>query len=234
MKGGCGSQWQAAAGLLFCVMVSASAERPIFTNHFLVELHKGGEEEARQVAAEHGFGVRKLPFTEGLYHFYHNGLSKAKRRRSLQHKQQLDRDPRSFELKSVVKNVAYAPLLGVLPNHQVSLGSPPVRSEQPAPVHTPAGQTRSQSYSSPGLRNYAGKSKAESLFPQCGNAERGSRWQKNVNWFSKATAVPARPSSDMNQHLSAVSTIHPDTLEVQSCPTESLVLGFLSVCALHL
>ncbi|KAF7477425.1 hypothetical protein GHT09_011501 [Marmota monax] len=60
MKGGCGSQWKAAAGLLFCVMVFASAEKPVFTNHFLVELHKGGEEEARQVAAEHGFGVRKV------------------------------------------------------------------------------------------------------------------------------------------------------------------------------
>ncbi|XP_063104726.1 neuroendocrine convertase 2 isoform X2 [Cavia porcellus] len=94
MKGGCGSQWPAAAGLLLCVMVSASSEGPVFTNHFLVELHKGGEDEARQVAAEHGFGVRKLPFTEGLYHFYHNGLAKAKRRRSLQHKQQLERDPR--------------------------------------------------------------------------------------------------------------------------------------------
>lgn len=54
------SQWKAAAGLLFCVMVFASAERPVFTNHFLVELHKGGEEEARQVAAEYGFGVRKV------------------------------------------------------------------------------------------------------------------------------------------------------------------------------
>uniref|UniRef100_A0A8C0Q2W8 Neuroendocrine convertase 2 n=1 Tax=Canis lupus familiaris TaxID=9615 RepID=A0A8C0Q2W8_CANLF len=94
MKGGRVSQWKAAAGLLFCVMVFASAERPVLTNHFLVELHQGGEEEARQVAAEHGFGVRKLPFTEGLYHFYHNGLAKAKRRRSLHHKQQLERDPR--------------------------------------------------------------------------------------------------------------------------------------------
>ncbi|XP_073093052.1 neuroendocrine convertase 2 isoform X2 [Manis javanica] len=94
MNGGCVFQWKAAAGLLFCVMVFASAERPVFTNHFLVELQKGGEEAARQVAAEHGFGVRKLPFTEGLYHFYHNGLAKAKRRRSLHHKQQLERDPR--------------------------------------------------------------------------------------------------------------------------------------------
>ncbi|XP_054985801.1 neuroendocrine convertase 2 isoform X2 [Sorex araneus] len=94
MKGGRVSQWKAAAGLLVCVMIFASAERPVFTNHFLVELHKGGEEEARQVAAEHGFGVRKLPFAEGLYHFYHNGLAKVKRRRSLHHKQQLERDPR--------------------------------------------------------------------------------------------------------------------------------------------
>uniref|UniRef100_A0A8I4A1Y4 Neuroendocrine convertase 2 n=1 Tax=Callithrix jacchus TaxID=9483 RepID=A0A8I4A1Y4_CALJA len=94
MKGGCVSQWKAAAGFLFCVMVFASAELPVFTNHFLVELHKGGEEEARQVAAEHGFGVRKLPFAEGLYHFYHNGLAKAKKRLSLHHKQQLERDPR--------------------------------------------------------------------------------------------------------------------------------------------
>ncbi|ELK03947.1 Neuroendocrine convertase 2 [Pteropus alecto] len=60
MKGGCFSRWKAAAGLLFCIMVFASAERPVFTNHFLVELHKGGEEEARQVAGEHGFGVRKV------------------------------------------------------------------------------------------------------------------------------------------------------------------------------
>ncbi|XP_004686996.1 PREDICTED: neuroendocrine convertase 2 [Condylura cristata] len=94
MKGVCVSHCKASAWLLFCVMVFASAERAVFTNHFLVELHKGGEEEARQVAAEHGFGVRKLPFTEGLYHFYHNGLAKAKRRRSLHHKQQLEKDPR--------------------------------------------------------------------------------------------------------------------------------------------
>lgn len=60
MKGGCASQWKAAAGLLLCVMVFASAKRPVFTNNFLVELHEGGEEEARQVAAEHGFGVRKV------------------------------------------------------------------------------------------------------------------------------------------------------------------------------
>lgn len=62
MKGGRVSQWKAAAGLVACVLVFVSAERPVFTNHFLVELHKGGDEEARQVAAEHGFGVRKVRF----------------------------------------------------------------------------------------------------------------------------------------------------------------------------
>ena len=69
MRGGCISQGKAAAGLLFCVMVFASAERPVFTNHFLVELHRGGEEEARQVAAEHGFGVRKVSISLGFRMF---------------------------------------------------------------------------------------------------------------------------------------------------------------------
>lgn len=40
------------------------------------------------------FDFSQLPFTESLYHFYHNGLAKAKRRRSLHHKQQLERDSR--------------------------------------------------------------------------------------------------------------------------------------------
>ncbi|XP_074143913.1 neuroendocrine convertase 2 isoform X2 [Sminthopsis crassicaudata] len=95
MQGGSVSpQWKVAVVLL-CIMIFASAERPVFTNQFLVELHTGGEEEARQVAAEHGFsGIRKLPFTGGLYHFYHNGLAKTKRRRSLPHKQKLETDPR--------------------------------------------------------------------------------------------------------------------------------------------
>lgn len=40
------------------------------------------------------FDSSQLPFTEGLYHFYHNGLAKARRKRSLHHKQLLERDPR--------------------------------------------------------------------------------------------------------------------------------------------
>lgn len=40
------------------------------------------------------FDSSQLPFTEGLYHFYHNGLAKARRKRSLHHQQLLERDPR--------------------------------------------------------------------------------------------------------------------------------------------
>lgn len=54
-------------------MVFASAERPVFTNHFLVELHKDGEEEARQVAAEHGFGVRKVRYLPCISHVVSRG-----------------------------------------------------------------------------------------------------------------------------------------------------------------
>ncbi|RXN01554.1 Neuroendocrine convertase 2 [Acipenser ruthenus] len=77
---------------------TADAEKAIFTNHFLVQLHEG-EDVAKQVAADHGFNSgKKLPFAEGLFHFYHNAIPKARRRRSLQHIQRLEKDPR-------VKNV---------------------------------------------------------------------------------------------------------------------------------
>ncbi|XP_050827935.1 neuroendocrine convertase 2 isoform X3 [Serinus canaria] len=68
----------------------------VYSNHFLVELHDGGQAEAERVAEEHGFGgVRKLPFLESGYFFYHNGLAKARRRRSLQHKLRLEKDSRN-------------------------------------------------------------------------------------------------------------------------------------------
>uniref|UniRef100_A0A6I8PEE0 Neuroendocrine convertase 2 n=1 Tax=Ornithorhynchus anatinus TaxID=9258 RepID=A0A6I8PEE0_ORNAN len=61
MKGGCVKPRKTCGLLLLCALIFASAERPVFTNHFLIELHKGGEAEARRVAAEHGFsGVRKV------------------------------------------------------------------------------------------------------------------------------------------------------------------------------
>ncbi|XP_031360079.1 neuroendocrine convertase 2 [Lonchura striata] len=82
--------------LLFLLhFLGAPARGAVYTNHFLVELHDGGQAEAERVAAEHGFaGARKLPFLESGYFFYHNGLAKARRRRSLQHKLRLERDSR--------------------------------------------------------------------------------------------------------------------------------------------
>uniref|UniRef100_A0A674JCD5 Neuroendocrine convertase 2 n=1 Tax=Terrapene triunguis TaxID=2587831 RepID=A0A674JCD5_9SAUR len=61
MKGGCITPGTIAG--LFCpgLLLLASAEIAVYTNHFLVELHRGGEPEAKQLAAEYGFsGVRKV------------------------------------------------------------------------------------------------------------------------------------------------------------------------------
>ncbi|MGH0137130.1 UNVERIFIED_CONTAM: hypothetical protein FKN15_015826, partial [Acipenser sinensis] len=83
---------------------TADAEKAIFTNHFLVQLHEG-EDVAKQVAADHGFNSgKKLPFAEGLFHFYHNAIPKARRRRSLQHIQRLEKDPR---VKNVLQQAGF-------------------------------------------------------------------------------------------------------------------------------
>ncbi|XP_048362398.1 neuroendocrine convertase 2 [Sphaerodactylus townsendi] len=86
------------AGLFFLglLCLALASERAVYTNHFLVEIHKGAEAEAKQLAAEYGFsGVRKLPFVQDGYHFYHNGLPKIRRRRSAQHQLHLEKDPRN-------------------------------------------------------------------------------------------------------------------------------------------
>ncbi|KAM6298424.1 neuroendocrine convertase 2 [Aegotheles albertisi] len=81
--------------LLLLLFLGAPARGAVYTNHFLVELRGGGQAEAERVAAEHGFGgVRKLPFLDTGYFFYHNGIAKARRRRSLQHKLHLEKDSR--------------------------------------------------------------------------------------------------------------------------------------------
>ncbi|XP_054052233.1 neuroendocrine convertase 2 isoform X2 [Rissa tridactyla] len=47
--------------LFFLLFLGAPALGAVYTNHFLVELHGGGQAEAERVAAEHGFGgVRKV------------------------------------------------------------------------------------------------------------------------------------------------------------------------------
>lgn len=47
--------------LLITVSATASAEEGVFTNHFLVQLHEQTEDEAHQLATEHGFdSARKV------------------------------------------------------------------------------------------------------------------------------------------------------------------------------
>uniref|UniRef100_A0A8C1Q3I3 Neuroendocrine convertase 2 n=1 Tax=Cyprinus carpio TaxID=7962 RepID=A0A8C1Q3I3_CYPCA len=81
------------------VLIAAADEEVIFTDHFLVQLHEGTNEDAHQLAREHGFGsARKLPFGEGLFHFYPWEIPKTRRKRSLQQHRRLAKDHR-------VKNV---------------------------------------------------------------------------------------------------------------------------------
>lgn len=51
--------------LLLCAGVSAAHTSPL-TDHFLVDLHEGGEQEAKQLAKEYGFAgatkVKSSPF----------------------------------------------------------------------------------------------------------------------------------------------------------------------------
>uniref|UniRef100_G1K8P0 Neuroendocrine convertase 2 n=1 Tax=Anolis carolinensis TaxID=28377 RepID=G1K8P0_ANOCA len=99
-------RWKAGGLFLVGLLALASASDPaVYTNHFLVEFHHGGEAEAAQVAAAYGFhGVRKLPFVEDGYHFFHNGLAKGRRRRSLQHQLRLEKDPR---VKKAVQQIGF-------------------------------------------------------------------------------------------------------------------------------
>uniref|UniRef100_A0A4W5JQD3 Neuroendocrine convertase 2 n=2 Tax=Salmoninae TaxID=504568 RepID=A0A4W5JQD3_9TELE len=80
-------------------LVTHATEDGIFTNHLLVQLHEGAHDEAHQLATEHGFhSARKLPFGEGLFHFYPQNTHQRRSKRSLRHRQHLEKDRR-------VKNV---------------------------------------------------------------------------------------------------------------------------------
>ncbi|GAA6079738.1 neuroendocrine convertase 2 [Tachysurus ichikawai] len=89
--------WTAAVLLVFTalLLITGATEDGILTNHLLVQLHQGGNEDAHQLALEYGFGSsRQLPFGERLFHFYPRDTSKTKRKRSLRHRQLLDKDRR--------------------------------------------------------------------------------------------------------------------------------------------
>uniref|UniRef100_A0A6Q2X6R8 Neuroendocrine convertase 2 n=1 Tax=Esox lucius TaxID=8010 RepID=A0A6Q2X6R8_ESOLU len=81
------------------VLATLATEEGIFTNHLLVQLHEGVHDEAHQLATEHGYhSARKLPFGEGLFHFYPLDTAPRRTKRSLHNRQRLEKDRR-------VKNV---------------------------------------------------------------------------------------------------------------------------------
>ncbi|XP_035256082.1 neuroendocrine convertase 2-like [Anguilla anguilla] len=79
--------------LLNALVVSkGAAEENVFTNHLLVQLHEGTNDEAQQLAMEHGFdSARKLSFGDRLFHFYPGEDPQARQRRSLKRWQSLEK-----------------------------------------------------------------------------------------------------------------------------------------------
>lgn len=76
-------------------LATQTAEEGIFTNHLLVQLHEGKDDEAHQLATEHGYqSVRKLPFGDGLFHFYPQDIPVRRSKRSARNRQRLEKDRR--------------------------------------------------------------------------------------------------------------------------------------------
>uniref|UniRef100_A0A8C6UH03 Neuroendocrine convertase 2 n=1 Tax=Neogobius melanostomus TaxID=47308 RepID=A0A8C6UH03_9GOBI len=76
------------------------------SEHLLVQLHEDVQEQAHQLATQYGFqSARKLPFGEGLFHFYPQDTSKSRSKRSARSRQRLQKDPR---VKSVVEQDGFS------------------------------------------------------------------------------------------------------------------------------
>ncbi|KAG7216273.1 hypothetical protein INR49_021676, partial [Caranx melampygus] len=84
---------------LVLLLLATQAAEGALTDHLLVQLHEDAQDEAHQLATQHGFqSARKLPFGEGLFHFYPQDTSKRRSKRSTRSRQRLQKDRR-------VKNV---------------------------------------------------------------------------------------------------------------------------------
>uniref|UniRef100_A0A6A7G3X6 Neuroendocrine convertase 2 n=1 Tax=Hirondellea gigas TaxID=1518452 RepID=A0A6A7G3X6_9CRUS len=69
------------------------ATKDVFTNSFLVRLHRSVQDPA-QLARKHGFHyMGKVVGEEGGHHFQHRGLPNARTRRSIPHTRKLKADP---------------------------------------------------------------------------------------------------------------------------------------------
>ncbi|KAL4639911.1 neuroendocrine convertase 2-like isoform X1 [Arapaima gigas] len=104
---GCGSCSAAGLSVLLhaVLSVTGAVRGTVFTPHFLVQVHAGGDGDAQQLAAELGFSsARKLPFGEELFHFYPSDAHQTRRRRSLGLQQRLEKDCR---VKNVVQQEGF-------------------------------------------------------------------------------------------------------------------------------
>ncbi|KAF3842016.1 hypothetical protein F7725_023967, partial [Dissostichus mawsoni] len=87
--------------LLNALLLATQAAEGVSTDHLLVQLHEGAQDEAHQLATQHGFhSARKLSFGEGLFHFYPQDTSKRRSKRSARSRQRLQKDRR---VKNVVE-----------------------------------------------------------------------------------------------------------------------------------
>ncbi|KAG8000158.1 Neuroendocrine convertase 2 [Nibea albiflora] len=81
--------------LLNALLFATQAAEGVLTDHLLVQLHEDAQDEAHQLATQHGFqSARKLPFGEGLFHFYPQDTSKRRSKRSARSRQRLQKDRR--------------------------------------------------------------------------------------------------------------------------------------------
>uniref|UniRef100_A0A665X3N8 Neuroendocrine convertase 2 n=1 Tax=Echeneis naucrates TaxID=173247 RepID=A0A665X3N8_ECHNA len=79
------------------LLLDTQAAEGALTDHLLVQLHEDAQDEAHQLATQHGFqSARKLPFGEGLFHFYPQDTSKRRSKRSTSSRQRLQKDYRNI------------------------------------------------------------------------------------------------------------------------------------------
>ncbi|KAI3363258.1 hypothetical protein L3Q82_011894 [Scortum barcoo] len=84
--------------LLNALLLATQAAEGALTDHLLVQLHEDAQDEAHQLATQHGFqSARKLPFGEGLFHFYPQDTQSSKRRSNARSARSRQRTPKRPE-----------------------------------------------------------------------------------------------------------------------------------------
>ncbi|XP_029376863.1 neuroendocrine convertase 2 isoform X1 [Echeneis naucrates] len=88
------------------LLLDTQAAEGALTDHLLVQLHEDAQDEAHQLATQHGFqSARKLPFGEGLFHFYPQDTSKRRSKRSTSSRQRLQKD---YRVKNIFEQEGFS------------------------------------------------------------------------------------------------------------------------------